>query len=199
MNVWPVVEFNQKDEEGNIIGKIPFVCRDSSKIDETMEIIGKTEDQVVVFSTFNEPMREIQRRCQELNIRCEMISSDTKKSMGTYETDFQQGKIRVLCINNAMGEGLNLQKFPKNWPGGASVVITLDRWWNSARNDQCISRVHRQGASEPVFVYHLYVKQSVDYFVLDVIKDKDSQFDPVMESQTIRPASEWKKYLKDLM
>ena len=53
--------------------------------------------------------------------------------MGDYETDFQAGKIDVLLINMAMGEGMNLHKDAAKWPGGARAVIMLDRWWNHAK------------------------------------------------------------------
>ena len=100
-----------------------------------------------------------------------------------------------------MGEGLNLQKFADRWPGGANHAIMLDRWWNNARDEQCIKRIYRQGASMdmPVFVYDLYCKGSIDYFVKDLSDRKKRAFDQVTESEEIRPAADWRDYLGDLL
>jgi hypothetical protein len=90
------------------------------------DIIMNAQDQVVVFCTFNEPMKELKKRLTALYaLRNHLI--DTKKEMASYEEDFQQGKIDVLCINSAR-EGINPQKFPDRWPGGSNHVIMIDRW-----------------------------------------------------------------------
>ena len=39
------------------------------------------QDQVVIFSTFNEPLRELKRRFDGIGMRCEMITSETSKQM----------------------------------------------------------------------------------------------------------------------
>jgi SNF2 family DNA or RNA helicase len=170
-----------------------------------MDIIEAAHDQVVVFSTFNEPMKEIQRRCNEVisergvGLNCKIISSETSNQMDGIEKDFQDGKIDVLCINSAMGEGLNLQKNPEHWAGGSAIGIFLDIWWNPARNEQCEGRIHRQGANQPVMIYRLMVENSVDYFMLDKVIQKASQFSSIMEAEEVRPPSDWKDYLKGLI
>ncbi len=199
INVWPVFDFKITNPETGEEVKHRLDVPDSWKIDEAMDIIFLAQDQVVIGSNFNTPMEEIKRRCTENGQRCEIIDSTYKDKMGEYEADFQQGKIDVLCINLAMGEGLNLQKNPEMWPGGAAVGITLDRWWNSARNEQFMKRIHRQGATIPCFFYHLYVERSVDYFIKAIIEEKDMELKAIMDSKVVRPASEWKKYLGDLI
>ena len=114
--------------------------------------------------------------------------------MANLEYDFQQGKIDVLCVNSAMGEGLNLQK-SEQWPGGSSAVIFLDLWWNSARNDQCTDRVYRQGANEPVNVYHIKNEESVDQYLDLIIAKKDEEITGVTSSEKLRPA-DWASMMK---
>jgi len=199
INVLPKFIWRQKDEDGNIISEVEFDVNDSSKIDEVEDIVLAAQDQVVIFSNFNEPMFEIKRRLNGIGISCEIICGATKKDMKNYEEKFQQGEITVLCLNSSMGEGLNLQKFPSRWPGGAAVGIFLDRWWNKARDDQCYKRIYRQGADRPVFIYHLFCQNSVDYFVEELSDRKKRAFDQVTEADDIRPAGEWKKFLKGLI
>lgn len=193
INVWPVVNFTRTDENGYEVTETLDI-RESSKIDEAMDIIDNAQDQVIIFSTFNEPMYEIQRRCWLKGLRCEIISGSEKHNFDV-EAEFQQGRINVLCLNSSMGEGLNLQKNPEHWPGGASYGIFLDLWWSPARNEQCIKRIHRQGSNIPVFIYELQNVPSVDQFIKAKNDEKNEQFNSIMESSEIRPASEWKKLL----
>ena len=206
INVWPDnIKLTQKDDDGNKIVVATLNIKESGKIDECMDIITNANDQVLVFGNFNEPFKEIQRRCKEVitdagvGLTCKIISGDTKDDMAMIEQDFQQGKIDVLCINSAMGEGINLQKNPDYWPGGAAIGIHLDWWWNSARQEQCVGRYHRQGAKIPCFVYNLFVDPSIDNFMIAMCQEKDERMGSIMNSDIIRPAAEWKKFLKGMI
>lgn len=196
INVWPAgIKITDPVTEKEMHLNI----EDSSKIDEAMDIIDEAQDQVVIFSTFNEPLFEVQRRCKDRGLTCEVINGTTVSRMGEMEEAFQQKKLDVLCINSSMGEGLNLQKNPDRWPGGSSVAIFLDLWWSPARNEQCEGRVHRQGANQPVNIYILQNDRSVDAFIEAKLMDKKAQFDSIMESDEIRPASDWKDFLEGLV
>lgn len=199
INVWPSgITMDIKDSDGNITGQATLDIKDSSKIDETMDIIESVQDQVIVGCTFNGPLKEIQRRCKQLKLRCEIISGEEKHTFDV-ESEFQQGKIDVLCINTSMGEGLNLQKNPEYWSGGASYAIILDRWWAPGRQEQFVKRIHRQGSNIPVFVYELQVKPSIDLFLEAKTDAKSEEFANIMENEEIRPASGWKEYLRGLL
>ena len=199
ISVWPVFSQTRTDPETGEPITVSVNVEDSCKIDEAMDIIEEANDQVVVFCNFNEPFNEIQRRCRLMNLRCEIIRGDTSKVMGDYEVEFQQGKIDVLCINSSMGEGLNLQKNPDQWSGGASIGIHLDRWWNPARDMQCNARIHRQGANNPVTIYMLHTPNSVDDFVAALSDEKAALFDGIMSDKKLRPTFEWKEDLRKLM
>jgi SNF2 family DNA or RNA helicase len=198
INVLPVANFYIKDEDGNIIETIKLDVRDSSKIDEAVDIIMAANDQCVVFSNFNEPMEELADRLRQWGFNAKIISSKYRQEMANYEEDFQQQRIDVLLLNSSMGEGLNLQKDPEKWPGGARVGIALDKWWNNARNDQCIKRIHRPGGKEAVFFYNLYVEHSIDMWINQLCDEKDAEFAAVMDSGEIRPASYWKEHLEGM-
>jgi SNF2 family DNA or RNA helicase len=205
INVLPVATFNVKDEFGNIISTTKLDVRDSSKLDEAVEIIQQTQDQVIVFCSFNEPLNELAFRLQVEGLSSAVISSATSKEMSAYEIGFQNGEIDVLLINSAMGEGLNLHKDPAKWNGGARAVILLDRWWNPSRNRQCIARAVRPETDqsvkerEPVFVYNLFCDQSVDYFIQALIDEKAAQFDSITESKEVRHPQEWRDMIKKLL
>jgi len=199
INVLPVVNFNERDDYGDNIGTFSLDVRDSSKLDEAVDRIVATNDQCVVFCNFNEPLEELAFRLQVEGLRPEIISSKYKGEMGGYEKGFQSKAIDVLLLNSAMGEGLNLHKDPEKWEGGARAGVSLDRWYNNARNDQCLKRIVRPGSMEPVFFYHLYVEGSIDYWIKSLCDAKDMEFSTVMDSNEIRPASWWKDHLEGMI
>ena len=49
INVLPVANFKIKDDAGFVIEEIKLDVRDSSKLDEAMDIIAETADQVLIF------------------------------------------------------------------------------------------------------------------------------------------------------
>lgn len=195
----PMFTQTLKDESGNVISEKRIEVHDSCKADETMEIIENTTEQIVIFSNLNDILKEIKMRCDKAGVSCELLIGENSKNLGRMEVDFQQGLIRVLCINSSMGEGMNLQKSPDKWPGGASFGIELDRWWNEARDNQCIARIYRQGAVEPVFFYRMFAENSVDYFVQAISQGKAVLSGKLMDADAIRPKSEWKKFLKEMI
>lgn len=199
INVLPVANFKIKDDEGNVIEELKLDVRDSSKLDEAVRIVLEHNQQAVGFCSFNEPLNELAFRLQVEGKSVAIISSATSEFMGSYEKDFQAGKLDVLLINSAMGEGLNLHKDPDKWEGGAGVGFTLDRWWNNARNDQCFKRIVRPGAPGPVFFYDLFVMNSVDDYIEMLCQEKDEQFNSLTEHSGARPREEVQELLRKLL
>jgi len=197
INVWPA-GIQIKDDNGRMQGA--GLPESSSKIDEAMDIIEELDsinEQVILACNYKEPLQEIRRRCLKANITCEVIDGDYASPNA--EVNFQQGKTKVLCMILGMGEGLNLQKNPGYWPGGASTAIQLDRWWNPSRNEQFSARIDRQGATEPTTVITLVNEGTVDLYIRAIEDEKAEAFGQVMESDVLRPSSDWKNYLKGLL
>ena len=95
----PVANFTVKDEYGNVVETIKLDVRDSSKLDEAVDIIQQTQDQVIVFCTFNEPLNELAFRLQVEGLSVAVIRSETSKQMSAFEIGFQNKDIDVLLIN----------------------------------------------------------------------------------------------------
>jgi len=82
-------------------------CKESSKIDEAMDIIEELHDsdqQSVVFCTFNAPLFEIKRRCAGAgSFECDVIYGGADSS--GLDEKFQQGRRRCFASTSAMSEG----------------------------------------------------------------------------------------------
>lgn len=193
------VQFDNDPEISQTV-RMALDCQESVKIDEAMELIEEldgSDEQVIVGCTFNAPLRRIKELCEEKGISCEMIYSGQKRT--DLQTEFQQGNVRVLCINLAMGEGMNLQKNPDKWPGGSSNVIMLDRWWTPARNEQLEARIHRPGATSTCTIHNFYCENSVDQFIEAKLKEKSAAFANILERNELRTKQEWKEMLEGLV
>lgn len=84
-----------------------------------------------------------------------------------YIRDFNEGKIKyMLCHPASMAHGLNLQK-------ACHHMIWFGLTWNLEYYDQSVARIYRQGQEHPVFVYHILARDTLDYRVMGVLKDKD--------------------------
>ena len=78
---------------------------------------------------------------------------------------FQAGEGEVFFISlKAGGTGLNLT--------GATYVIHLDPWWNPAIEDQATDRAHRIGQRQPVTVYRLVSRGTIEDSILDLHREK---------------------------
>lgn len=207
LSIWPA-GIKIKNPEGVVIGEVDV--KSSAKLDEAMDLIeelNEAGEQVVVFSSqFAPPLNELQRRCAEKNLVCDIIDSRTSVDANLYEERFQQKVSNVLAINMQTGsEGMNLQKNPSVWPGGASTVIMLDQWWSPALNDQAGDRVHRMGAplEETVTIIVLKAETSsgasVDNFIQSILDKKNAMISGIVESDELRSPADWKATLENLI
>lgn len=197
INVWPDnIVFKIKDEEGNVIGENTLNITESSKLDEAFDIIDELEEheQVVLFSTFNEPLLEMERRLKEAGYSARTLTGDNTWETGSLEKKFQQGELKVLLMNSAVGEGLNLHKDKDKWPGGARFGIMLDKWYSPARNEQCYRRIVRPGTNDKGAFYFLENESSVDTFINILNDEKTASFNTITNSEAVR--HDWKQYLK---
>lgn len=78
----------------------------------------------------------------------------------------------LVCTQAAAGLGLNLT--------AANYVFHFDHWWNPARTSQAEDRVHRIGQEKPVFVYHLWIKGTVEERIFKILARKRAEFEEVI-------------------
>ena len=78
----------------------------------------------------------------------------------------------LICTQAAAGLGLNLT--------AANYVFHFDHWWNPARTGQAEDRAHRIGQKKTVFVYHLWVKNTVEERIYKILQRKRAQFEEII-------------------
>lgn len=143
-------EYHRKLAEGTILsGGEALVMlghlRHASSVAKTETAIELAEEvieqgsQAILFVAFKDSGETISQ-----SLKCELFSGDldTKDRQPMIDR-FQAGeKKAIVCTIGAGGVGLNMQ--------AANTVIMVDRSWTLADAEQCESRAHRSGQTQPV-------------------------------------------------
>ncbi len=122
--------------------------------------------RVLLFSQFTTMLSLLQKAMQKENIPFLTLTGSTGKEQRAELVEaFQQGAAPVFCISlKAGGTGLNLT--------AADIVIHYDPWWNVAVQNQATDRAHRIGQRNPVTVYKLIAKNTIEEKILKLQEKK---------------------------
>ena len=101
-------------------------------------------------------------------------------------TDWNTGKIHILvCHPASAGHGLNLQ-------AGGHIILWYGLPWSLELYQQANARLHRQGQTQPVYIYHILTKGTHDEDVLEALKHKDITQEALLKALKAR-IKEWEK------
>nr|CRI42958.1 Helicase, Snf2/Rad54 family [Chlamydia pneumoniae] len=132
--------------------------------------------KVVVFSQYIHMIRIITLYLEEIGIKYASIqgkSLNRKEEIETFTTD-PNCQVFVGSLL-AAGTGINLT--------AGNVVIMYDRWWNPAKENQALDRVHRIGQKNTVFIYKLITEDTLEERIHYLIEKKIRLLDKVIASQ----------------
>ena len=98
----------------------------------------------------------------------------------------------MLATTAKMGTGITLNR--------ASYAIFIDAPWTAAQCQQCEDRIHRIGSKDPVFIYYLWVKDTIDERVRQVVETKEAMADYIIDDKLSPGAIEnLKQYILDII
>ena len=131
----------------------------SSKLTRLLRLLGDLREEghrALVFSQFVGHLQLVRAALEERGFRLLYLDGSTPSGQrGGLVDRFQAGEADVFLISlKAGGTGLNLT--------AASYVVHLDPWWNPAAEDQATDRAHRIGQDQPVTVYRLVARGTVE-------------------------------------
>ena len=90
------------------------------------------------------------------------------------------GKIPLLIAHPASaGHGLNLQK-------GGHIIVWFGLTWSLELYMQANARLYRQGQSQPVMVYHIIARGTMDEEVMKVLARKENRQDALIDAVKAR-------------
>ena len=145
----------------------PATPATSAKLDALMELLAtllSEERKVLVFSQFTSMLALIGEALQARGVGFALLTGDTVDRAAPIAA-FQHGPAQVFLISlKAGGVGLNLT--------AADTVIHFDPWWNPASENQATDRAWRIGQEQPVFVYKLIARGTLEEKIQDMQRRK---------------------------
>ncbi|MBS3785932.1 MAG: DEAD/DEAH box helicase, partial [Gammaproteobacteria bacterium] len=140
---------------------------ESAKLDMLVELVDElrqADRRLLIFSQFTRMLEIIEQALGERGHHWVKLTGATRDREAVVD-QFQHGEVPIFLISlKAGGTGLNLT--------AADTVIHYDPWWNPAVARQATDRAHRIGQHNPVFVYHLLTRGTVEDRMMDLQEEK---------------------------
>lgn len=168
---------------------------ESSKINRALELINEivsNREKVVVFSTFKKSLEVLANKLNKKDLL--ICTGDTKDiEIENNKELFQNNKDKKIFLATwqKMGTGITLT--------AASYMIFLDTPWTWSDYEQAQDRIYRIGTKNKVTIYNLICKNTIDERVLDIVTDKQSLGDYLIDDRiTENGLNSLKKYISEI-
>jgi len=140
-----------------------------SKIRDLIDLMGELGGQkVVLFTQFIETQLFLEKALEANGVQVSVFN-------GRMNADAKEAAIRafrtrtqVLISTESGGEGRNLQF--------AHVLVNYDLPWNPMKIEQRIGRLDRIGQTEPVHIYNMVCRNTLDERIIEVLNDRIKLF-----------------------
>lgn len=108
-------------------------------------------------------------KSDEERIRKSIPSSITlnRNNVEDVSKRWNEGKIKLLLCQSGTAKGLNLQQ-------GGRIIIWFGITYNLEHYLQFNARLHRQGQTKPVLIYHIVANRCKDEKVMEVLANKNA-------------------------
>jgi len=102
-------------------------------------------------------------------------TSDSKRHevLNTFATN----KTKKVFVGHPRTAGVGVNELV-----AANYVVHFDHWWNPATAAQATDRAHRPGQTKDVFVYHLWVEDTIEDMIQRKLEEKQLLYDAVIDS-----------------
>ncbi|MBQ1527906.1 MAG: DEAD/DEAH box helicase [Lachnospiraceae bacterium] len=138
--------------------------------------------KILIYSFFRETISKLHTLLEDVCIG--EITGDTpinaRQALIDRLTGAEDGSI-LLCQIQAGGTGLNIQ--------AASIVIFCEPQIKPSLTAQAISRVYRMGQVRNVLVYHLLCENTIDEAMMELLEEKQLQFDTFADESSMAEAT----------
>ncbi|WP_299444720.1 DEAD/DEAH box helicase [uncultured Phycicoccus sp.] len=166
----------------------------SAKVDALVEHVTELAEEghrALVFSQFTGFLGIVRERLAAEGIAYEYLDGRTRDRADRIAA-FREGAAPVFLISlKAGGFGLTLTE--------ANYVFVLDPWWNPAAEAQAIDRAHRIGQTQPVNVYRMVSRDTVEEKVVALQARKRDLFTRVVDEGAAMSTALTADDLRDLL
>lgn len=142
-----------------------------NKLDQLKDLMESTNDRLIIFYQFKRDYEAIKLICEELKRPISTINGEIK-DLDAYEK--QESSVSLIQYQ-AGAMGLNLQK--------ANKIIYFTLTDMSELFEQSKKRIHRIGQDKPCFYYYLLTEGTIEWRMLQVLKERKDYSDALFESE----------------
>ncbi len=137
-----------------------------ARFGQLVDELRENNHKALVFSQFVGHLAILRDYLEERGISYQYLDGSTSaKERHKRIAAFQRGQGELFLISlKAGGVGVNLT--------AADYVIHMDPWWNPAVEDQASDRAHRIGQTQPVTIYRLVMKNTIEEKIVELHNDK---------------------------
>lgn len=167
----------------------------SSKIERCVDLVEQivnSQNKVVIFSTFKEPVYQLEKLLRAYNPLIgtgDMKDGDVSVNIDKFQKD-DKYKVFIGTISKC-GTGVTLT--------AASYMIMIDTPFTASSTEQAEDRIYRIGTTKPVFIYHLICEDTIDERVAKIIATKGAMSDYLVDDVITNDSLNiLKEYIMDL-
>jgi SNF2 family DNA or RNA helicase len=149
-------------------------------LQENLEDVIAEGDKVLVFTQYRQKdfggadwLEQELSEYGPLNYGRATSDSNKKALLHSFRSD----NTKKIFIGHPRTAGVGLNELV-----AANYVVHFDHWWNPATANQATDRAHRPGQNKDVFVYHLWVEDTIEEMIQKKLEEKQLLFDIVIDS-----------------
>src|SRR5690625_1449645 len=120
---------------------------------------------MIVFTKYESTQKYIADLLKEKGFKVAEFHGGLKRKDKEKQITYFREDADVLVSTEVGGEGRNLQF--------CNGMINYDLPWNPMAIEQRIGRIHRIGQERDVFVYNLVAKDTIEYYILDLLRSEE--------------------------
>ncbi|MDC3418571.1 DEAD/DEAH box helicase [Aquibacillus salsiterrae] len=142
------------------------------KVNKLISILKKFDGKMLIFTKYKSTQQFLANLLRDEGFRVAEFHGGLKRKEKEEQIAYFKGDADVLVSTEVGGEGRNLQF--------CHGMINFDLPWNPMAIEQRIGRIHRIGQTNDVFVYNLVAKDTIEYYILDLLDRKINMFELVV-------------------
>lgn len=145
---------------------------------ETIESIISNNEKILVFSTYNEPLKYLYNYFQNKAV---LLIGETKlEERGININKFQTDENCLIFFAGMHSGGIGITLT------AAKVVLLIDFDFVPAIMEQAVDRVHRPGQiADKVIIYQLIGRNTIDDKMINILEEKRKIFDQLINNEKI--------------
>lgn len=161
----------------DLLSSIQLLCEGASKSRKFTELADllknrATGEKVLIFTQFRGTQEALRRMIEGMGIETALFHGEMSSKKKSAAVERFRGSAPVLLSTDSGAEGWNLQF--------ARILVNFDLPWNPMKVEQRIGRVHRLGQTREVLIINLYLKRTIEEYIIRLLGQKIRLFERVV-------------------